>query len=164
VIATDIRPDRLSRVEENCVRLGISTVHAWLVSPGGKNAGDGVPPGPFDAVLVDVPCSNTGVLGKRPEARWRIDEAQIEELTCQQRSLLLAACQRLKPGGRAVYSTCSIEPEENEQIVRHVLEHSADLTLVCERHHVPGQPADGGYQALLQRAESSGPQPSGASI
>jgi len=160
VIATDIRADRLRRVEENCLRLGISTVHALLVSSGS----DDVPLGPFDAVLVDVPCSNTGVLGKRPEARWRIDEAQINELTRQQRALLMAACQRLKPGGRAVYSTCSIEPEENEQIVRHILKSRAELTLVCERHHVPGRPADGGYQALLQRADSPCPRPSDGPI
>jgi 16S rRNA (cytosine967-C5)-methyltransferase len=160
VIATDTHSDRLHRVEENCLRLGISIVHPLLVSP----SSDNVPPGPFDAVLVDVPCSNTGVLGKRPEARWRIDEAQIEELTGQQQALLLAACQRLKPGGRAVYSTCSIEPEENEQIVRQVLGARTELTLVCERYHVPGRPADGGYQALLQRGDSPSPQPSDGPI
>jgi 16S rRNA (cytosine967-C5)-methyltransferase len=160
VIATDIRSDRLRRVDENCRRLGISTVRALLVSP----AGDNVPPGPFDAVLVDVPCSNTGVLGKRPEARWRIDEAQIAELVRQQEALLMAACKRLKPGGRVVYSTCSIEPEENEQIVRHILDARTDLMLVCERHHVPGRPADGGYQALLQRADSPCLQPSDGTI
>ena len=154
VIATDIRADRLRRVEDNCRRLGISIVRPTLVSPRGED----VPPGPFDVVLVDVPCSNTGVLGKRPEARWRIDEAQIDELTRQQRALLVAGCQRLNPGGRIVYSTCSIEPEENDEIVRNVLEASPDMTLVGQRHHVPGRPADGGYQALLQRAGGSSPR------
>jgi 16S rRNA (cytosine967-C5)-methyltransferase len=147
VIATDIRSDRLSRVEENCRRLGITIVRPMLVSAGGD-----VPAGPFDAILVDVPCSNTGVLGKRPEARWRIDEAQLVQLTDQQRNLLAAACQRLKPGGRLVYSTCSIEPEENDAVVRTLLKASPQMTLVSEHHHVPGRPADGGYQALLRRA------------
>lgn len=157
VIATDIRADRLHRVEENCRRLGISIVRPTLVSARGED----VPPGPFDAVLVDVPCSNTGVLGKRPEARWRIDESQIHELTRQQRALLIAACQRLNPGGRVVYSTCSIEPEENDAIVRSVLEAVPDMTLVCQRHHVPGRPADGGYLACLRRADGSVPQRAG---
>jgi 16S rRNA (cytosine967-C5)-methyltransferase len=148
VIATDIRAERLRRVEDNCRRLGISIVRPTLVS----GSGEDLPIGPFDAVLVDVPCSNTGVLGKRPEARWRIDASEIAELSHQQRALLVMACLRLKPGGRVVYSTCSIEPEENEAIVRNVLETHPEMTLIDERHHSPGRPADGGYQALLQRA------------
>jgi 16S rRNA (cytosine967-C5)-methyltransferase len=148
VIATDIRADRLRRLEDNCRRLGISIVHPTLVSASGED----LPAGPFDAVLVDVPCSNTGVLGKRPEARWRIDANEIAELSRQQRALLVAACLRVKPGGRVVYSTCSIEPEENDVIVRNVLETNAEMTLIDGRHHFPGRPADGGYQALLRRA------------
>lgn len=146
IIASDVRPERIQRINENCRRLGISIVKTALVSPDGQD----LPGGPFDAVLVDVPCSNTGVLGKRPEARWRINAAQIAELTTQQKSLLVAACQRLKPAGRVVYSTCSIEPEENEQIVRQVLSEIPGVALVDERHHLPGKPADGGYQALLR--------------
>jgi 16S rRNA (cytosine967-C5)-methyltransferase len=148
VIATDTRPDRLRRIDENARRLGASVIRTLLVSPDGHD----LPAGPFDAILVDVPCSNTGVLGKRPEARWRITPAEITELSGQQRTLLVAACQRLKPGGRVVYSTCSIEPEENEQIVRQVLNQIPAMSLVAERHHVPGNPADGGYQALLSRS------------
>lgn len=148
IIASDVRPERIKRIEENCRRLGISIVKTALVSPDGQD----LPAGPFDAVLVDVPCSNTGVLGKRPEARWRINAAQIVELTAQQKALLLAAFQRLKPAGRVVYSTCSIEPEENEQIVHGLLREIPGMTLVEERHHFPGKPADGGYQALLRRA------------
>ena len=148
ILATDVRGERLRRIEENCRRLGISIVKTVLVSPDGND----LPAASFDAILIDVPCSNTGVLGKRPEARWRINSAQIAELTAQQRSLLRAACQRLKPAGRVVYSTCSIEPEENEQIVRQVLSEFPAMTLVEERHHLPGKPVDGGYQALLRRS------------
>jgi 16S rRNA (cytosine967-C5)-methyltransferase len=147
VLATDVRPDRLQRIEENCRRLGASIIKTNLVSPDLKD----LPAGPFDAILVDVPCSNTGVLGKRPEARWRITPAEIAELSTQQRMLLLAACQRLKPAGRVVYSTCSIEPEENDQVVRQLLGELPAMTLVDERQHLPGKPADGGYQALLRR-------------
>ena len=151
IIATDIRPDRLRRIDENSHRLGLTIVQPLLVSADSAN----VPPGPFDAILVDVPCSNTGVLGKRPEARWRIDAAEIQELATQQQVLLRSACERLAPQGRVVYSTCSIEPEENETIVRTILGERPDLTLVAERHHIPGRPADGGYQALLRRTGNS---------
>jgi 16S rRNA (cytosine967-C5)-methyltransferase len=151
VIATDIRPDRLRRIDENSHRLGLTIVQPMLVSADSAN----VPLGPFDAILVDVPCSNTGVLGKRPEARWRIDAAEIRELAMQQLALLRAACERLAPQGRVVYSTCSIEPEENESIVQTILGERPDLILVAERHHIPGQPADGGYQALLRRNANS---------
>jgi 16S rRNA (cytosine967-C5)-methyltransferase len=101
-----------------------------------------------------VPCSNTGVLGKRPEARWRISPSEIAELAAQQSQLLESACRRLRPGGRLVYSTCSIEPEENEQIVRGLLRQEPALSLVEEWHQIPGQPSDGGYQALLVRNPS----------
>lgn len=151
IIATDIRADRLARIDENCRRLGISIVRTSLISP----SGDDIPSGPFDAILVDAPCSNTGVLGKRPEARWRINASEIEELTHRQQALLQTASGRLKPGGRIVYSTCSIEPEENEQLIERVLHANPHLVCVRERHLIPGQPADGGFQALLKSAPVS---------
>ena len=151
ILATDIRADRLARIDENCRRLGISIVRTGLISP----IGNDIPAGPFDAILVDAPCSNSGVLGKRPEARWRINSSELEELTRQQRHLLNAACQRLKPGGRIVYSTCSIEPEENEQVIQSVLQANPHLVCVRERQLIPGQPADGGFHALLKSAAVS---------
>ncbi len=160
IIATDIRPDRLARVTENCTRLGITIVQPLLVrehhqaSPNAMTA-LGAAAGPVDAVLADVPCSNTGVLGKRPEARWRIRPSEIDELADQQRELLQSASRRLRPGGRILYSTCSIEPQENEQVVRAVLERQPELSLVEEWHQVPGRPSDGGYQALLVRSSDA---------
>jgi 16S rRNA (cytosine967-C5)-methyltransferase len=156
IVATDIRPDRLARVSENCARLGLSIVRAVLVGDGRASATaaavNDLAAGPFDAVLADVPCSNTGVLGKRPEARWRITRSEITELAARQSQLLESACQRLRAGGRILYSTCSIEPEENEQIVRTLLEHEPTLSLMGEWHEVPGCPSDGGYQALLLKS------------
>ncbi len=148
IVATDVSDERLVRIGENCDRLGVSIVETRRIGDGGSN----LPDGPFDAVLVDVPCSNTGVLARRPEARWRIASADIDELAAVQRRLLRAACERVRPGGRVVYSTCSMEPEENERLVRSVLRHAADVRFVEERRHVPGRPADGGYQALLERS------------
>jgi 16S rRNA (cytosine967-C5)-methyltransferase len=157
IVATDIRADRLARVRENCERLGISIVRPILIderaSSVDKSAAADPVSGPFDAILADVPCSNTGVLGKRPEARWRITPSEIEELATQQLQLLETACRRLRPGGRLLYSTCSIEPEENEHMIRAILPRMPMVTFVEEWHQVPGQPGDGGYQALLIRGE-----------
>jgi 16S rRNA (cytosine967-C5)-methyltransferase len=147
VLATDIHPARLALIEDNRSRLGLDIIKAQRISA----AGDDLPGGPFDAVLVDVPCSNTGVLGKRVEARWRLTPADFEELPGIQSRLLEAACERVKPGGRVVYSTCSIEPEENEAIVAALLSRRPDWKLVEQQTHWPGRPADGGFAAWLQK-------------
>ena len=71
----------------------------------------------FDRILVDAPCSGTGTLRRNPEIRWRISEADIHELAAQQKLFLKNAARVLKPGGQLVYSTCSVEREENEQVI-----------------------------------------------
>ena len=147
LVASDVHRERLRLVDESCERLGAGIVEARLVS---RDLSD-LPDETFDRILVDVPCSNTGVLGKRPEVRWRLRPEEIGELAALQMRLLSAACQRLAPGGSVVYSTCSIEPEENRGVVDAVLGAMSGLTLIRESNHVPGQPADGGYQALLRR-------------
>lgn len=145
ILATDVNPYRLKRVAENCSRLGIEIVKSELIGT--------QPPyliqGPFDAVLIDAPCSNTGVLGKRPEARWRLKPDDIRELTAIQSSLLHSAVSFLAPGGRILYSTCSIEQEENEEQIQTFLEKYPQFELKEERIFLPGQPSDGGYAALL---------------
>lgn len=145
ILATDIRSDRLEIVQENAQRLGAQIIRTQLVDEEGFR----LPSGPFDAILVDVPCSNTGVLGKRPEARWRITPDGIESLTDIQANLLGRALERLAPRGRLVYSTCSIEPGENQEIVRKVMTHFPKVRLVEEQQFLPGEPGDGAYQALL---------------
>lgn len=147
VVACDVHPSRLQRIVESRERLGLSCIATQLISL----SGEGIPSGPFDAALVDVPCSNTGVLGKRPDVRWRIMPGDLIELPALQARLLLAAADRVRPGGRIVYSTCSIEPAENEQLLAGLLAATPSLELVRAIAHTPGQPADGGYQALLRR-------------
>ena len=75
----------------------------------------------FDRILVDAPCSGTGTLGRHPEIRWRLRPQQLAEFHSLQSALLKSALERLAPGGRLVYSTCSLEAEENERVVEEVL-------------------------------------------
>jgi 16S rRNA (cytosine967-C5)-methyltransferase len=107
-------------------------------------------------VLVDVPCSNTGVLGRRPEVRWRLRPDEFRHLVPLQTKLLLKAGERVRPGGAVVYSTCSVEPEENGQVVANVLRALPDLQLEADQEQVSGQPSDGGYWARLRRRNSGG--------
>ena len=147
ILACDVDAQRLALVSENARRLQLDSVKTVLISLDGS----GLPHGPFDACLADVPCSNTGVLARRPEARWRIRPHDLVELSRLQFELLDRACERVRCGGRVVYSTCSIDHLENRQIVDAVCRKRGDLTLIREQVHRPGQPADGAYQALLTR-------------
>jgi 16S rRNA (cytosine967-C5)-methyltransferase len=146
IIACDVSDRRLNRVRDNARRLKLQSVHTRLISRDGSD----LPPGPFDAVLVDAPCTNTGVLARRPEARWRFSEQGQQELIVLQTRLLFEAIQRLRPGGRVVYSTCSIEPSENLGVVQAVMSSLPQLQLVQQSEHLPGQPADGAWQCLLR--------------
>jgi 16S rRNA (cytosine967-C5)-methyltransferase len=83
------------------------------------------PPGPFDRVLLDPPCSTLGTLQSRPDARWRKSPEQVEELAGVQRELLDAGAARVRPGGVLLYSTCTISPEENERQIRRFLANHA---------------------------------------
>jgi len=107
IVATDSSEARLKLVVENCRRLGVEIV----------TVARQIPPEKFDRVLVDAPCSNTGVMRRRPDLRWRLAEKEITRLAGVQRELLEIAGKSVKPGGVVVYSTCSLEPEENEQIL-----------------------------------------------
>ena len=150
IIACDIREDRLATVSSLAKRLHLDVIQTRLVDAENPQS---LPAGPFDAILVDVPCSNTGVLGRRPEARWRLRQEEMRHLTRVQERLLRAALDRLAPGGTLVYSTCSIEPEENGQMVRGVLTGRENLLLEAEEESSPGRPADGGYWARLRRSD-----------
>lgn len=140
VHAHDVDPVRCQRIRENVARLRFAdrvTVTA-----------DAATLPRADAVLADVPCSNTGVLGRRVEVRHRLTEQAIADLTSLQRTILEQAIALAKPGGRVAYSTCSIEPEEDGELVRSVLR--PGIELVSEQLNLPAAGScDGGYVAVL---------------
>ncbi len=149
IVACDRDAKRLEPLRATVARLGLKSIDVQPLTD------DQAPPaGPFDAVLVDVPCSNTGVLGRRPEARWRLSEKEIARMAPLQAKLLNLACDRVKPGGVVVYSTCSIEPEENGKIINAAIEREPNLFLEADHLSKPGQPADGGYWARLRKKGS----------
>jgi len=75
-------------------------------------------PDSYDAVLIDVPCSNTGVMRHRADVKWRLEPRDFDKHGRQQLALLHAAARLVAPGGRLVYSTCSLDPEENERVIK----------------------------------------------
>ena len=106
----------------------------------------------FDRILVDAPCSNTGVMRRRVDLRWRIQPEEIERLRAAQLDLLKQAATQVKPGGVLVYSTCSLEPEENGEVVKQFLNDHTDFKLECERELLPFvDNVDGAYVAKLIR-------------
>ena len=148
IIACDVSEHRLRRVDDSVHRLGLSSVTPALI----ERDGQGIPQGPYDAVLVDVPCSNTGVLSRRPEARWRFKEGDLPELVQLQTKLLMTAIDLVRPGGRVVYSTCSIEPEETTQLISDVVAAAPAVNLEHQQMQLPGTPGDGAFQAVLRRS------------
>jgi 16S rRNA (cytosine967-C5)-methyltransferase len=115
---------------------------------------DGAGPLPFarrfQRILLDAPCSGTGTLGRNPEIKWRLTPADLADLQGRQIALLKSARAALAPGGVLVYSTCSLEPEENEEVVASVPRHLVSRTV----QRVPGRDAgDGFYAAVIESIE-----------
>jgi 16S rRNA (cytosine967-C5)-methyltransferase len=105
----------------------------------------------FDRILVDAPCSGTGTLGRNPEIKWRLRPEDLDDLPRRQKALLANALEALAPGGRLVYSTCSLEPEENEGVVRAV---APDLVIeTLER--IPGREAGDGFRAVVLKSKKT---------
>jgi 16S rRNA (cytosine967-C5)-methyltransferase len=126
VVAGERHAHRLRAMREQFKRLNLSRV--GLVELDAEKA---LPfAAGFDRILVDAPCSGTGTLARHPEIRWRLQPEQLQEFHALQRVLLTNALAMLKPGGRLLYSTCSMEPEENEQVVEEVLKNDKSVWTV----------------------------------
>jgi len=150
VVACDLDEKRLGLLAANVARLGLTCVEPARCDA--RHLPELLPAASFDRVLLDAPCSNTGVLRRRAEARWRVKENDIGPLSERQGELLDAAALMLKPGAVLVYSTCSIEPEENARAVRAFLSRHGEFALEGETALLPDAAgADGGYMARLTR-------------
>ena len=166
IVAVDNSKERLKLLEENCARLGVTCVETSrsrgnealasksemdqrLLTSSPTNQ-------QFDRILVDAPCSNTGVMRRRVDLRWRIRPEEIQRLQDIQRDLLQQAAAKLKPGGVLVYSTCSLEPEENAEVVKQFLSGHAEFKLESERELLPFvDNVDGAFVAALVKARES---------
>jgi 16S rRNA (cytosine967-C5)-methyltransferase len=135
-IACDRHPSRLANVH-GCPRVALD---AALPLPFAAK---------FDRILVDAPCSGTGTLGRNPEIKWRLTPQSLFRLNELQRAILSNALALLKPGGRLVYSTCSLEEEENQMVVSAVLERNTGAVIVRTEHRIPGRQAGDGFFAAV---------------
>jgi 16S rRNA (cytosine967-C5)-methyltransferase len=145
IVACDISEARLKLVRENCVRLGVTCVETILSSTLNSQSAT------FNRVLVDAPCSNTGVMRRRVDLRWRISPEEILRLQKTQLDLLKLAATKLKSGGVLVYSTCSLEPEENSDVVKEFLRENNNFKLETEHQLLPfADNVDGAYVARLK--------------
>ena len=157
MVAMDVADERLAHLRDNLQRLGWSRVHV-VQGHAAKPAAvcdtlsrRGTEPC-FDAILLDVPCTNTGVLRRRPDARWRFSARRLEKACQMQRAILSGAASLLAPGGRMVYSTCSVEDEENEAQIRAWLSAHAGFECIQTRFlFPPDSGTDGAFAALLQK-------------
>jgi len=126
VLAFDPQAARLARVGEQAARLGVT------IAETAEGSVETLAPrwaGACDGVLVDAPCSNLGVLRRNPEVKWRRQPADVATAGARQRGILAAAAGLVRPGGRLVYATCSLEPEENDDVARDFLAARPDFTV-----------------------------------
>ena len=137
VIATDISEQKLTLLQENCKRLGVQNVEIRTVD---ATKDDLSFINAVDAVLIDAPCSGFGTLRRHPDIRWNKTSKQLLALNDLQYSLLENAAQHLKPGGILVYSTCTIEQSENEEVIRRFLTHFPMFTVESARDFLPAVP------------------------
>jgi len=149
IVACDVSTDRLARMRENLQRLSVTNVEIkkadWLQEPPDDT-------GKFDRILLDAPCSNTGVIRRRVDVRWRLRHEDFERMPEIQMGLIKNLAGLLKPSGSFVYSTCSMEPEENEEVVRRITDDAPDLTYRKSRQTLPFRDnVDGAFAALFTR-------------
>ncbi len=131
IIAVENNGSRMKLVLENILRLGINSVRAVLAD--GRNYSIET----VDKVLIDAPCTNSGVIAKRPEVKDRVNKTVIKRLTKLQYDLLVNAGKFLKIGGSLIYSTCSILPQENEEIINAFLQGHANFVIEPARNFIP---------------------------
>jgi len=148
VVAGDVRRDRIARLADTTRRAGVAIRVLCADLLAAPFAGSG-----WDAVFVDAPCTATGTMARHPDARWRVTEGAITRAAVRQRGLLEAAARLVPPRGLLVYATCSLEPEENTDVVEAFLTDHAEFARAPAAGAVPPDlltPA-GDFQSLPHR-------------
>ena len=152
IVGVDVSAAKLERIADAARRCGVDILETCQAARVGS-----LMPESFDAVIVDAPCSNTGVLARRVEARWRFRADQLGRLAADQRRLLEMASLFCAPGGTILYSTCSIEPEENDRVVQAFCRNRPahrviDRRLTRAQGFVePQRYHDGGFWAVIKK-------------
>ena len=152
LIAADANADRLDQLHANLSRTKTEGVTVIARAVKDLRPGTDLPEEGVDALLLDVPCSNTGVLQRRPEARWRYRPDMMPDLEEAQRALLHFGADLVRPGGRMVYSTCSSTDPENSDLVSSWIEEHPGWTLEEQAARIPGEhDTDGAFAAVLRK-------------
>ena len=160
IIASDIHQHKLELIKSNVKRLGVNIVETYL-QDATQQVAEWV--GKADRVLVDAPCSGLGVLGRRPEARWTKEEKKLSQFPPLQKKILANAATYVKQGGYLVYSTCTLEQDENTRVVAAFLQEHPEFGKVGFKHPLTGETVeelqllpqqddvDGFYICLMQK-------------
>jgi len=152
LIAADRDLARLSLLKENLDRLGVSIANVVHQDWTERISREIASQAPFDRILIDAPCSNTGVMRRRVDVRWRLKPADFSRMQARQIEIVRVAAGLLKPGGTLVYSTCSLEPEENEQVVTSLLGKISTMQLEDEHRSLPFRDHfDGAFVARMRQ-------------
>jgi 16S rRNA (cytosine967-C5)-methyltransferase len=153
LVALDVHDDRIAVLSENMERLNLDWVE--IVKGDARDPLKVLGDRKFDAILLDVPCLNTGVLRRRIDARWRVNNKRHKAMAEVQKDIISACAPLLKENGRLVYSTCSLESEENEDLVaRWVREHPGFSKAKAKKSFPPKDGADGAFAAVIRRETS----------
>jgi 16S rRNA (cytosine967-C5)-methyltransferase len=122
IVATELHPHRAALLRKLAPQANVQVITADALNLPYQAE--------FDRVLADVPCSGTGTLARNPEIKWKLKPEDLADLQSRQIAILRAAMNYLRPGGKLVYSTCSLEPEENEQVIAACLQGTKDFQIV----------------------------------
>ena len=148
IISRDQSEEKIGKICENAARLGISNIHPQ-VWDGTKTDPDMI--GKADVILADLPCSGLGVFNRKPDIKYRVNEKDLQELQNLQREILTASLPYLKDGGLLVYSTCTVNPGENQENRDWILREAPHLSLIEDRQVFASARQDGFYVAVFRQ-------------
>lgn len=148
LIALDVEGRKLNELKRRARRNGVHNIESRLIDSAKviKRLADTA-----DRLLLDVPCSGTGVIKRNPDTKWKLQPEHLEKVRSMQREILGQYPDMLRTGGKMVYATCSILPSENEEQVRWFLSQRPEFRLINEQRLAPGPENDGFYMALLAK-------------